>query len=78
MIKDMKFEEAMECLEDITRKLESGQLPLEESMTEYERAVELIKICNAKLEAAEKKVKILIEAPDGTVSVKDFIGGDAN
>ncbi len=78
MIKDMRFEEAMECLEDITRKLESGQLPLEESIREYERAVELIKICNAKLEAAEKKVKMLIEAPDGTVSVQDFARSDAN
>ena len=78
MEKEMKFEEAIQCLEDITRRLESGQLPLEESIDEYERAVALIKACNRKLEAAEKRVKILIESADGGVAVKDFTARDAD
>ena len=78
MKKEMKFEEAMQCLEDITRRLESGQLPLEESIDEYERAVALIKACNEKLEAAEKRVKLLTEAPDGSIAVRDFAGKDAD
>lgn len=74
MDKNVKFEEAMSELEDITRKLESGDLPLEEAIGAYERAVSLIKLCNEKLESAEKKVKILIEAKDGSVSAADFAG----
>lgn len=77
MEKDMRFEDAMSALEDITRKLESGDLPLEDAIGAYERAVSLIKVCNDKLEAAEKKVKILIEGPEGIVA-SDFVGQDAN
>lgn len=71
MDKDMKFEEAMAALEDITRKLESGELPLEEAIGAYERAVALVKICNDKLDAAEKKVKLLVES-GGSVVATDF------
>ena len=77
MEKDMRFEDAMSALEDITRKLESGDLPLEDAIGAYERAVSLIKVCNDKLEAAEKKVKILIEGTEGIVA-SDFVGQDAN
>lgn len=68
---NIKFEEAMSELEDITRKLESGDLPLEDAIGAYERAVSLIKLCNEKLESAEKKVKMLVEGNDG-VSAVDF------
>lgn len=78
MNKDIKFEEAMSELEDITRMLESGDLPLEDAIGAYERAVALIKICNSKLEAAEKKVKILIESKDGGVSASDFTAENAD
>ena len=78
MEKNMKFEEAMASLEDITRRLESGNLPLEDAISAYERAVALIKICNEKLEAAEKKVKILTKSADGSVIAADFVGQDAN
>ena len=71
MNKNMKFEDAMSALEDITRKLELGDLSLEDSITAYEQAVALIKICNERLEAAEKKVKIITESGAG-VSVSDF------
>ena len=77
MEKDMKFEDAMSALEDITRKLESGDLPLEEAIGAYERAVSLIRICNDKLEAAEQKVKILTERQDG-ILLLDFVGQDEN
>ena len=74
MDKNLKFEEAMSELEDITRNLESGDLPLEDAIGAYERAVALIKLCNEKLELAEKKVKILIESKDGGVDAVDFVG----
>lgn len=77
MEKDMKFEDAMTALEDITRKLESGDLPLEDAIGAYERAVSLIKICNDKLESAEQKVKVLTDGQGGIV-LSDFVGQDAN
>lgn len=74
MDKNVKFEEAMAELEDITRRLESGDLPLEDAIGAYERAVALIKLCNEKLESAEKKVKLLVDGKDGVVSAVDFAG----
>ena len=54
----MNFEDAISELERITRELESGALSLDQSLESYERAVSLIKLCNEKLESAEKKVKV--------------------
>ena len=72
MKKNMKFEEALELLEDIVRKLENGSLSLDESLKKFEEAVELVKFCNAKLESAEQKVRILTEGADGVVSDAPF------
>ena len=72
MKKNMKFEEALELLEDIVRKLENGTLSLDESLKRFEEAVELVKFCNAKLESAEQKVRILTEGADGVVSDAPF------
>ena len=67
MKNNMKFEEAMVLLEDIVRKLESGSLPLDESLDAFSDAVKLVKICNEKLSEAEQKVKILTEGADGAI-----------
>ena len=74
MIKDneMKFEDALCELEKITREIESGALSLDQSLESYERAVSLIKLCNERLESAEKKVKILLEGADGEIVAEDF------
>ena len=72
MKKDIKFEEAMECLDIAVTKLESGELLLDESLKVFEEAIALIKICNDRLSAAEQKVKILLEAQDGSVTDAPF------
>ncbi len=74
MAKNIKFEDAMERLEEIVRRLESGVPELDESISLYEEAVKLSKLCNEKLEAAEQKVRLLVAAPDGTVTDKAFVG----
>jgi exodeoxyribonuclease VII small subunit len=74
---DMKFEDALSELEKITRELESGALSLDQSLESYERAVSLIKLCNERLESAEKKVKILLEGSNGEIVAQDF-NGNAN
>ena len=70
--KDMKFEEALDRLEECVKKLESPDLGLDESIKTFEEAVRLVKICNEKLDKAEAKVRILTESDDGSVSDAPF------
>lgn len=72
MKKNIKFEEALETLEEIVKKLESGSLSLDESLESFEEAIGLVKICNEKLESAEQKVRMLTEEQDGTVTDVPF------
>lgn len=53
------FEQAMEELEQLVEKMESGELPLEASLEAYKRGSELVKYCAAQLERVEKQVKVL-------------------
>jgi exodeoxyribonuclease VII small subunit len=58
-IKD--FEAAIAELESIVKRLEEGDLPLEQSMQLYERGVQLSRFCHARLEDAERRIEILNE-----------------
>ena len=58
-IKD--FEGAIAELETIVRKLEEGDLALEQSLALYERGVQLSRFCHAQLEQAERRIEILNE-----------------
>ena len=58
-IKD--FEAAIAELETIVKKLEEGDLALEQSLALYERGVQLSRFCHSKLEEAERRVEILNE-----------------
>ena len=77
MNENIKFEEAIEKLDSIVSRLESGSASLDESLSLFEEGVALIKICNEKLDSAEQKVKILVEAEDGSVSDAPFINDEA-
>jgi len=61
----MTFEKALSRLEEIARQLESGDIPLEESLKMYEEGMKLIEFCNEKLNEAEKKVQKLTRNQDG-------------
>jgi exodeoxyribonuclease VII small subunit len=56
-IKD--FEAAIAELESIVKKLEEGDLPLEQSLALYERGVQLSRFCHSRLEEAERRIEIL-------------------
>jgi len=58
-IKD--FEAAIAELESVVKKLEDGDLPLEQSLALYERGVQLSRFCHARLEEAERRIDILNE-----------------
>jgi exodeoxyribonuclease VII small subunit len=53
------FEAALEELENIVRTMESGQLPLEASLTAYQRGIDLLKLCQEALAVAEQKIQVL-------------------
>jgi exodeoxyribonuclease VII small subunit len=58
-IKD--FEAAIAELDTIVKKLEEGDLPLEQSLELYERGVRLSRYCHARLEEAERRIEVLAE-----------------
>jgi len=73
-VAEMTFEQAMAELEQVVGKLEAGDVPLEASITLYERGAELKAHCEAKLKAAEEKVAAITlgenGAPQGTTPVE--------
>jgi exodeoxyribonuclease VII small subunit len=74
MEKKISFEESIIKLEESVKRLESGNMSLDDALAEFEMAVGLVKTCNEKLEAAERKVKILVEGADGIITDKPFEG----
>ena len=64
-ITDMSFEEALRALENVVRSLESGDVPLDESIALYERGEELRKACQARLDAAQAKIEKIVAGADG-------------
>lgn len=57
----VSYEAALEELEQLVGRIESGQLPLEQLLTGYERGAELLKFCRDKLAAVESQIKVLDE-----------------
>ena len=55
------FEAAIAELESVVKKLEEGDLALEQSLALYERGVQLSRFCHARLEDAERRIEILNE-----------------
>ena len=53
------YEAALDELETLVAKLESGQLPLDQLLMGYQRGAELLKFCRGKLEAVETQIKVL-------------------
>ena len=62
------FEAAMAELETIVENMENGQLPLEESLTAYQRGFALLKYCEKVLGDAQQRIRILEEG-----ELKDFL-----
>jgi exodeoxyribonuclease VII small subunit len=61
------FEEALKELEQILSDMESGEVPLEESLAKYERGNFLIQHCRTVLNSAEKQIELLSKGEDGEV-----------
>ena len=68
MEKKLKFEEALEKLEEKVKLLESGNITLDASLLAFEEAVALVRVCNERLSEAERRVRMLTEAGDGAIT----------
>ena len=68
-MQDLSFEESLEQLEEIVNKLENGDVPLDDAIDEFNKAMQLVKICNDKLNAAEESIAKIVE---DTGDIVDF------
>ena len=69
---DKKFEAALEELEQIVERLESGELSLEDSLSAFENGVGLVRFCNQKLNDVEKKIEMLVRDKEGKLELKEL------
>jgi len=81
------FEAAMDALEALVARMETGDLPLEESLREYQRGMDLIRACQASLDEAQRRIESMADTgrvdaasaesdPDDTTKVPDFPDSD--
>jgi exodeoxyribonuclease VII small subunit len=73
---DLSFEEALGALEDIVSRLESGSVPLDESISLYERGEELRKQCQARLDAAQQRIEKIVTDREGNATGTAPLDGD--
>ena len=68
-MENLSFEESLEKLEEIVTKLENGDIPLDDAIDEFNKAMQLVKICNNKLTAAEESIAKIVQ---DNGELKDF------
>lgn len=73
MEKQPSFEEALQQLENVVKKLESPNLPLEESIKLFEEGMRLSGICSEKLEQAQMKIELLQKQASGEMKKVPFV-----
>ena len=66
----MSFEDALAELEQIVRRLEGGQVKLDEAILSYERGAQLKRHCERKLNEAQQRVDRIVIGPDGAVTAE--------
>lgn len=65
--KEVSFEENLENLEEIVKKLEGGEVPLDDAINEFNKAMKIAKECDQKLKNAEEAITKIVNT-DGTLS----------
>lgn len=69
-IASMSFEDALAELEQIVRRLEAGQVKLDEAIQCYERGAQLKRHCEQKLTEAQQRVERIVIGPDGAAAAR--------
>jgi exodeoxyribonuclease VII small subunit len=65
---ELQFEQSLKRLEEIVRRLEDEQIPLEESLRLFTEGKKLAKLCEAQLQRVENRVRQLIEDAEGQIT----------
>jgi len=71
-MKELKFEQALDKLENTVKEMEEGSIPLDKSLKLFEEGVKLVKFCSVKLREVEKKVEILKKDVNGVAHKEPF------
>jgi exodeoxyribonuclease VII small subunit len=67
-----RFDASLKRLEEIVKRLEAGDLPLEDSLKAFEEGVKHATLCARKLNEAEQKVELLLKGKDGKLFRQSF------
>jgi len=70
--KSNEFEKSFQQLEEIVKRLEGENLPLDESLQLFEEGIRLSRFCNQKLEEVEKKIELILADAKGQPRVEPF------
>lgn len=73
-----EFEKSLARLEEVVKRLESADLPLDEAMKLFEEGVKLSRDCQKQLEEAEGRVEILLRKADGKLHAEPFESDEDN
>ncbi|HSG89054.1 MAG TPA: exodeoxyribonuclease VII small subunit [Pseudomonadales bacterium] len=65
-----KFEAALEELEALVERMESGNLSLDDALAAFERGIHLTRDCQKALAEAEQRVRVLLERDDGSLATE--------
>lgn len=68
-----KFETSLSKLENVVKRLESGELALDDALKAFEEGIRHAAICNRKLNEAEKKIELLLKQKDGSFRTEPFV-----
>lgn len=66
------FEQALSDVETLARRLESGDLPLEEALSAFERGIGLVRTLSERLNEAEARIEVLTRGSDGSLTRRDL------
>ncbi len=69
---EKSFETSLAELEQIVGRLESGELPLDESLDLFEKGIKLSRECRDRLTKAERRIEILMKDADGNLSASEI------
>ena len=71
-----RFEDGLGELEGIVKRLEQGELPLEESLAAFERGIGLVRALSQRLAEVEQRVDVLLKSEAGKLLVRPAAGED--
>lgn len=69
---ELSFEQALEKLEALVRRMEGGEMGLDEMVGAFEQGQQLIQLCSRRLNEVERRIELLVKSPDGTLRSEPF------